>query len=712
MRLLTLSIIVCLFIVGCGSGNGSLSEIESSSTTSSLGGTVATGAPIENAAVTVRDALGQLIGTTTTDASGKYSLSFDSTKFTPPFVIRADGLSGDTGISLTSVASVAGQANVTQLTNAIAASLSNSGNPLDLSTNTSSQRNFNSASIELADQAYRSALSGVMSAMGVSGSLISSTFSGAMDKLLDNVSATVQPSGQVILGTSAGKVGNDLAANSTATAPYTSLVIASGALPNANSAASLITPTDKTTLTIGDLEVLRSRLDKCFKQTSSSTRGTPQSPSADCADAKFVVTSDLTQANSFKHSSFKWNSQNYSTPNNTSWYWAGIFGYMLTQSKYDGATFLTPRIIRPLDSQGTTWAVKFPILFADGTVDQLGDMVRSPFMVVKRFDNLASGQDKGFRFIGDQRDFQSYAIPVVQKIVNQVTGDYRYETGINLYVGNFISSTDATNRKPVVAKITGKGLPAGGAYVAQKFNGSCGSYLPITSAAAISKTGTDWTTVNTTYSCAGVFVLAINYSNSYTTLTTNNPRYLKGLGNDGNLIGSGNNTGTMSGLSTSVGNYLSDSDIASIGEGEPYTFEIILSDGSSMTYVNRLATRPLTPAETQGFAYYPTFSTATQNNLLTFVGATSAAINFGISTGNVHPWSTAIYWGTGVNGGTNSVNVPYTSNSVDVPCTGTSANSCGLRSNWVVGTSGLGLFQVRSRTADGLDVYSQIRNGF
>ena len=702
---LTLAAILC----GCGGGGGGGGGGVS---LASIGGTVAMGAPLENASVTIKDSRGQLVGTTTTDASGKYSLSFDPNNFVAPFVIQADGLSGDAGISLTSVATTTGQANVTQLTNAISASLSNSGNPLDLSSNTSGQTNLSASSIAQAESAYRAALSGVMSAMGVSGSLISTNFSVAMDKLLDNVSATVQPSGQVILGTTAGKVGNDLAANSTASAAYSSLVIQAGALPSANSASSLVVPDSSTTLTIGDLETLRSRLEKCFKTTSTADRGTPQSPSIDCADSKFVATSDLTQANAFKHSSFKWNSQDYNGTTHVSSYWAGIFGYMLTQSKYDGAKFLTPKIIRPLDSDGTTWAVKFPILFADGTVDQLGDAIRSPFIVVKKIAGLSTVSDNGFRFVGDQRDYQSSAIPVVQKIMNQVTGDYRYETGVNLYVGNFYSSTDGRNLKPVAAKITGKGLPVGGVYVAQKYNGSCGTYLPITSAGAISQTiSGDWSTVNTTYPCAGVFVLSFANSNNYATFT-DNARFLKWLGNDGKKIGEsvGNSSGTLTGLSTSVGNYLSDSDIGSIEEGEPYKFEIRLSDGSTVSFVNRLAIRPLTASETLAFSYYPSFANSTKSDLLTYVGATSASINFGLSAGNVHPWSAAIYWGVGANGGTNSVIMPYASSSALIPCTGAASNSCATSSNWVQGSAGL--FQVRSRTSDGLDVYSQIRNGF
>ena len=185
------------------------------------------------------------------------------------------------------------------------------------------------------------------------------------------------------------------------------------------------------------------------------------------------------------------------------------------------------------------------------------------------------------------------------------------------------------------------------------------------------------------------------------------------MGNNGSVLSTGvNDSGTLTGLTTTVGNYLTDSDIESIGEGEPYTFVITLSDGSTLTYVNRIPTRPITMADAAIFPYFPTFAASSQSDVLTFNGSSSASINFGTSAGNVHPWSAAIYWGTGVNSGTNSVSIPYTSSSATVPCTGSAASSCGTSTNWINGASTYGLYQVRSRTAEGVDVYSQIRNGF
>ncbi len=697
-------------VVGCGGGGGSSGSSASQST---LGGTVATGAPVSGATITVKDSLGAVVGTTTANVDGTYSISYDATRFTPPFVIKADGQSADSAISLISVATGSGTANVTQLTNAIASSLSQSGNPLDLISNPSNQTSLTQTAIDAADTAYRAALSGVMGVHGVTGSLLSSSYTASLDKMLDNVSATIQPSGQVILGTSAGKVGNDLVAGSSATTPYTTLVLQAGQLPTAGNASSLTAGTSSLSLGITDLETLRANLESCFALPAAS-RGTPQSPASACADAKFVVTSDYTQADGFKHSSYTWNSSNYDPAlSHTNSYYAGLFGYMLTQSKYDGAKFLKPKIIRPIDSQGTTWAVKFPIQFADGTVDQLGDAIRTPFIVVKKITNLVSSSDAGYRFVGDQRDFTSFILPTVKQTTNLATGGTRTETGLNLQVMNLQSSTDATHRKPVMAKVTGKGLPAGGVYLAQKAAGTCGSYLPVTTYERITNNSAgNWANVDEPSPCMGVITLAYSYTNSYNTIGANVVAYLAKIGNDGRTLQAGvNNTGSYTGLATAVGNYLSDSDLTSIGEGEPYTFEITLSDGSTVSYINRLPTRPLSTAEATAFSYYPTFSAATKNQLPSFNGSTSTSVEFGTSAGNVHPWSVAIYWGyNNATSGTTSLTVPYTASSITFPCTGTAINSCGTSTNWT-NSGANATYQIRSRTVDGVEVYSIITSG-
>ena len=123
-RLLVL-VIAAVTLAGCGGGGGggtsSTSSIPSTSTTTAptspttaLTGTVAKGAALAGATVTLVDATGKSISTTTA-ADGTYTL--DVTGMTAPFIITAtDGTN-----TLHSVALAAGVANVTPVTEVIAA---------------------------------------------------------------------------------------------------------------------------------------------------------------------------------------------------------------------------------------------------------------------------------------------------------------------------------------------------------------------------------------------------------------------------------------------------------------------------------------------------------------------------------------------------------------------------------------------------------------
>jgi glucoamylase len=113
-----------------GSGNG-----QSSATANSVSGTVAIGHALAGAPITLTDVNGKT-GTATSDANGSYSVSI--TGLTAPFLITAIDKSGVSG-TLYSVVAHAGTAggapvtaNVTPLTTAVAALITQSGNPGDL----------------------------------------------------------------------------------------------------------------------------------------------------------------------------------------------------------------------------------------------------------------------------------------------------------------------------------------------------------------------------------------------------------------------------------------------------------------------------------------------------------------------------------------------------------------------------------------------------
>lgn len=100
---------VFAFMTACGGGEGT----EGSRTVS---GVVATGAPI-NGTVVLKDSNGVQLGPVNTDDDGGYS--FDVTGLTPPFILKATGVSGSQNHTIYSVATGYGSAHITPFSNLV-----------------------------------------------------------------------------------------------------------------------------------------------------------------------------------------------------------------------------------------------------------------------------------------------------------------------------------------------------------------------------------------------------------------------------------------------------------------------------------------------------------------------------------------------------------------------------------------------------------------
>jgi hypothetical protein len=523
---------------------------------STLNGTVATGAPVVNAIVSVVDSRGNTVGSGTSDSTGAYTIAF-STPPSPPLVIKASGIIGDSTANLYSISETVGTANVSQVTSAITATLSASGNPADIFNNSSSL-NLSTQQIKAVDAAYSRAFSNLTTGTT---SFITSAFNSTIDTALDNIKVEIKPSGAILLATTSNLASNDLSAGQSSSTPLTTVTIPKGQSPSEASATQLLSTTPS--LSIADLENLRAKLQNCFS-TPSTSRGTPTNPIAACADSNFVVSSDPSASNGFRHSGFRWNNANWNNPNfnqnsaNTAYHY-GIFGYALTNSTMDGATFLKPRIIRPLDQQGNSWIVLFPIQLNTGVLSSLGDSTGSKFLVVKKIPSLVSANDNGYRFVGDQRDYSAIITPAIQKMSRQSGADY--QTGFNL-IFKQLSSTDSSNRKAVLANIKGKGLPPGGIYLAQN-DSSCGtnvnstlaisflnnvSYNGSTMSEALLASNTNngspnWSGIQTTDICTATLRLSETASEAGAIA-------LRSWGADGTSIGTENNSFTYQGTTT------------------------------------------------------------------------------------------------------------------------------------------------------------------
>ena len=216
---------ISLFLTACG-GGGSSSSSTTTPATSSVTGVAATGAPLSGALIVLTDKNGKTVSTTAKE-DGSYSI--DVTGLTAPFVIVAAGAVGDaqtTQASVISDAPTAGSsstANINPLTNAIATLLSAGSDPSALSSNLGS---VTASNISNATALLNQALGGLASASGAKSNFnpITDTATAdgtGFDRLLDNLTFSMQPGTGAILFAKDGATIDDMAASSRVPSPST-----------------------------------------------------------------------------------------------------------------------------------------------------------------------------------------------------------------------------------------------------------------------------------------------------------------------------------------------------------------------------------------------------------------------------------------------------------------------------------------------------------
>ena len=178
-----LTLLSAIALTACGGG----SSIDSGSV--SLTGTVATGAPVVSGTVTVFDASGTQVGTGSITTDGGYSLSVpDSAK--APFILKAT-FDGQELYSVKTTASN-GVANISQLTNAVVAMVSPSGDLSVLTSEMAAGAAISSDSVAASIETLQSALAPATQAIQASGETVDNFLTGSfsadgtgIDKLLD-----------------------------------------------------------------------------------------------------------------------------------------------------------------------------------------------------------------------------------------------------------------------------------------------------------------------------------------------------------------------------------------------------------------------------------------------------------------------------------------------------------------------------------------------
>jgi hypothetical protein len=246
-------------LAACGGGGGSSgnSATTSNATPTSMAGTVAVGGSVVGANITVIDATGKSVATTS-DAWGNYSISLSG--LTAPLLIVA---SDPTGVhpTLASVfasiptgtsAPVVG--NVTTLTTAVAALLTTSGNPLELTGSGSLSSLAQTASVTAAIAKLNTALSNILPANGLNaasfdpvGTAFTANQTGA-DAVIDAVQVVPAPTGGTQIISSA--------------APSSGIAL--------NQATSVSTPLTAPPTSAAYLSLVMAALTQCLGGTTSA----------------------------------------------------------------------------------------------------------------------------------------------------------------------------------------------------------------------------------------------------------------------------------------------------------------------------------------------------------------------------------------------------------------------------------------------------------
>lgn len=260
LRLTAVAAIAVSVLAACGGGGGSNSttaSATSNATPTSLAGTVAVGGAISGANITVIDANGKSVSTTS-DASGNYTVSLSG--LTAPLLIVA---SDPTGVHPTLASVVASVpkgttapviGNVTTLTTAVAALLTTSGNTLELAGSGSLSSLAQTSSITAAIAKLNTALSNILPANGLNaasfdpvGTAFTANQTGA-DAVIDAVQVVPAPTGGTQLISSA--------------APTSGITL--------NQAATVSTPLAAPPVAANYLSSLVAELGQCLSGNSTS----------------------------------------------------------------------------------------------------------------------------------------------------------------------------------------------------------------------------------------------------------------------------------------------------------------------------------------------------------------------------------------------------------------------------------------------------------
>lgn len=392
---------------GCGGGGSSSTSSSTPTVTpTSVNGTVATGSAVVGASVTLTDATGAQ-ATATTNAQGAYTISVKG--MTAPFLIVATDA---TGVSAPLVSVLArlpsgtapAVANVTTLTTAIAAMLTASGNPIDL-TSTTALAKVTLPSVQIATITLDAMLTKILTQNGIQtagfdpiGMAFTPNHTGA-DAVIDTISLASAANGGLLLVSNA--------------APGTTVVL------NNQTAQSVTLAAPPAAANY--LEPLASLLTAC---AASGTLSTSCSPAIDSAFLENGST-DL------------------------------AVGHGLTDAIFSGAVFGSPKTLAFFTRNGKQLAlVQLPFTLASGAA---AGVLYTVAQQLSTPVTLANGTQLGWDLIGNQSQFAVAISSQIQRrtfLDSKLNDVNRYESGLTIAIPT------ASNPTVYSASVTGPGLAA------------------------------------------------------------------------------------------------------------------------------------------------------------------------------------------------------------------------------------------------------------
>jgi hypothetical protein len=415
-----------------------------------IGGTVAVGAALAGAEVRVLDRNGADSCTVTplvADDKGAFTCELKSTAAVPLVLVATDpsGLR-DAMVSLvTSLPAVgtSGTANISPLTNAIAAQLAPNKDPLALVTDSAALAAIDAGALQAVRANVAQQLADVLTSVGldpatfdpVSTPFVGGSNTGA-DKMLDQVRVTFENGSPVL----SNVLNPDAAPVPLADA---------GTAPPAKVAASTAGEFSAT-----ELDFLHTGFTACFAVPTATRNGSPACDGLVVDDAPGALTGNATYLSS---------GQNAET----------AFGGLIASADMEGARFNRPELLRYTKLQDSRDEAVVNLRFADknGVPD-------FRILNVKRFaDTSTNGRATNWWLYGNQRTVNAYVRASIRRQEQMLpaafqeqnnTGPSRFQTGLEIYVARSGYAGSLPNLR--YARVKGPGLPDAGLVFADPGN--------------------------------------------------------------------------------------------------------------------------------------------------------------------------------------------------------------------------------------------------